>query len=616
MHLRVSPRHGLISTVALLGLSLTSTAAARTFTCASGDTACLIQSITTANGNGRVNTIHIGAGTYTLTTVNNTIGNSANGLPAVTSTLTIVADAPGASIVRDTTSPAFRLFYVAAAGNLTLTRLSIVNGNILGSGGGLYNAGGTVAIGMTLLSNNKATGSGGGLYNAGGTVTIENTIFSANSASSGGAIDNSMGEVVISDSTFDRNSAAGAGGVSMNGGSLRVERSLFTTNGANFDIGGIQVFSGVASIDQSTFVGNAAMGAGAILVDVNGVLTVTNSVFGSPATISGTPEISNRGKADISNSTFTGLFGFNDANESTVAVANSGTMSVTNSTFANITAALVGKTPAILVAGSTSHTTISNTIIAHDPAQPLTDCSGPVTSLGNNLLSSTTGCGITLLPNDIIGDSGVGTFTDDGTAGNGHLPLLANSLAIDAANPATCPEKDQIGQSRVGPCDIGAIERQSTSSSGPSPSGTRTFPASGVRDSDGAIWTLGAAHEILRDGIQQASGFGFAILWYQGNIYVLGDDYNWYEWIGFTYAYVGPAPVSVVPTVASVVDDTGGVWSIGPAYELQRNGVQMAGGYGYEIMWLAGHIYVVGDDYNWYEWTGSTWAFVGASDPA
>src|SRR5262249_42946933 len=67
---------------------------------------------------------------------------------------------------------------------------------------------------------------------------------------------------------------------------------------------------------------------------------------------------------------------------------------------------------------------------------------------------------ITLLSTDLTGDPDLDAFTDDGTPGNGHFPLLFSSRAIDAGNEATCPSTDQLGQPRVGICDIGAIEFQ------------------------------------------------------------------------------------------------------------------------------------------------------------
>ena len=62
---------------------------------------------------------------------------------------------------------------------------------------------------------------------------------------------------------------------------------------------------------------------------------------------------------------------------------------------------------------------------------------------------------------DLTGVPSLGAFLDDGT-GYGHYPLLEGSPAINRGNPAACPKTDQLGQKRVGPCDIGSIEFQGT----------------------------------------------------------------------------------------------------------------------------------------------------------
>ena len=108
-----------------------------------------------------------------------------------------------------------------------------------------------------------------------------------------------------------------------------------------------------------------------------------------------------------------------------------------------------------------------NTVLARNVArvQGPPDCSGPVTSQGNNLIGDPTGCTITLLPSDLTGDPGLDAFTDNGSPGNGHFPLLPTSQAIDTGNDAECPRRDQLGQRRINIrrvgtsiCDIGAIE--------------------------------------------------------------------------------------------------------------------------------------------------------------
>ena len=110
---------------------------------------------------------------------------------------------------------------------------------------------------------------------------------------------------------------------------------------------------------------------------------------------------------------------------------------------------------------------LRNTILAQNTVSPTgsgPDCvtqwasPGQATSHGHNLIGDPTGCNITWATGDLTGDPGLGAFTDDGTPGQGYLPLLPTSRAIDAGDPAACPATDQLGQLRVTPCDIGAVE--------------------------------------------------------------------------------------------------------------------------------------------------------------
>jgi hypothetical protein len=91
------------------------------------------------------------------------------------------------------------------------------------------------------------------------------------------------------------------------------------------------------------------------------------------------------------------------------------------------------------------------------------NCSGVISSLGNNIVDDTTGCSLVLLPSDRLGDPGLRPFNDNGEPGKGHFPLLATSRAIDTGNNQLCVSHpilgtDQLGRPRRGPCDIGAVE--------------------------------------------------------------------------------------------------------------------------------------------------------------
>ena len=78
-----------------LALALPLTGQAKTFQCGGGDVPCLIAAINDANANGEKNTIRLEAGTYTLTAPD----NPDNGLPVITSPLTIVGRGAETTII-------------------------------------------------------------------------------------------------------------------------------------------------------------------------------------------------------------------------------------------------------------------------------------------------------------------------------------------------------------------------------------------------------------------------------------------------------------------------------------------------------------------------------------
>jgi hypothetical protein len=409
---------------ALFGLPRDSPAHGVEFTCAAGDVACLIDAINQANANGEANTITLEAGTYTLTAVDNTT-DGPNGLPSVTGTVTIQGAGGDITILeRDAGAPPFRLVHVATTGTLTLEGLTLRGGSA-GSGGGLLNQGGTVAIARTLFTGNRAL-SGGGLANYCGTATIAQTMFTGNFA-------------------------GGSGG----GGLINV----FSSTPPGTGCPGAQVF-----ITTTTFVGNTitAGGGSALNNGLGGIVTITQSSFVHNQAMaqpfaSGT--LNNEGAMFLQNTTLAGNGGGGGGG----GLVNSavGTAILMSTTVADNRAVPGRGRGAGLFNGVGGQLVLLNTILARNTVEGQgPDCFGPVTSLGTNLVGDPTGCTITFQPTDLTGDPGLGDFTDDGTPGNGHVPLLPGSQAIDAGNDAFCPPTDQLGQPRVGRCDIGAIEFQ------------------------------------------------------------------------------------------------------------------------------------------------------------
>ena len=70
-----------------------------------------------------------------------------------------------------------------------------------------------------------------------------------------------------------------------------------------------------------------------------------------------------------------------------------------------------------------------------------------------------------------------------------------------------------------------------------------------------------------------------------------------------------------MPAAAQIVDNVGGVWTIGANQAILQNGAQAAGGFGSQILWKSGTIYVLGTDNNWYRWTGAGWLNTGPARP-
>jgi hypothetical protein len=421
--------HSIVGGALLLSLlSLAHPSQAADFACTAGDVTCLITAINTANANGEANTITLEAGTYTLTAVDNTT-DGPNGLPSVTSTLTIQgAGADTTVIERDRSAPMFRLLHVAATGGLTLEGLTVRGGNVgsVLSGGGLLNRG-TLALAHTTVSNNIAD-AGGGLASEGGLVTIARSTIRGNASFHPG------------------------GGIFVVGGALTILRSTLAGNTAD---GGGALALGVLSpssagrqtvvITESAIVDNASatQPGGGLVSGSSGMLVMTNTTIARNRILSsagpepGAAGLDNRGTSILTNCTV--------AENASLGVVLIGGLS-------NVRGGVLA---------------LQNTLVALNTGRSgrSVDCGGEVTSLGHNLIGDPTGCTITLRASDLTGDPGLGAFTDNGTPGNGHFPLRRGSPAIDAGNDAFCPPTDQLGRRRVNIrkvgtslCDIGAIE--------------------------------------------------------------------------------------------------------------------------------------------------------------
>jgi protocatechuate 3,4-dioxygenase beta subunit len=167
---------------------------------------------------------------------------------------------PGANLLSIDGGKADRVFNIAS-GTVSISEVTITNGNNGGNGGGIVNAG-TLTVTNSTISGNSASGGqlyGGGIYNI-GTLTVTNSTFSGNSVLDSGG-----------------NFGGGGGGI-FNQGTLTVTNSTFTGNSAGAGGGGGIVNNGTLTVTNSTVSGNFVSGGPSGGIFNYSTLTLTNSI--------------------------------------------------------------------------------------------------------------------------------------------------------------------------------------------------------------------------------------------------------------------------------------------------------------------------------------------------
>ena len=373
-----------------------------------------------------------GAGTITLLTeqlpqilsASDTVGAGTG----TRGTLTITG--PGASTLtisgnNGVSTRDFRIFDIAAGGNLSISGVTVSGANITSGfgGGGFFNAGTLTVTNSTISGNSASSGSGGGILNLNqGTVTVTNSTISGNSASngSGGGIRNS-GTLTVTNSTISGNSASTGGGI-RNSGTLTttVTNSTLSGNTATTNSGGGIYSQGTLTLTNSTLSGNTAGNFGGGLHIFSGtVSTVTNS------TLSGNSANRNGGGGG-------GGGGIN----------NLGTLNIANTIIANSTSGgdYVGNGTVNLISSGNGS----------DPTVPANNIVTQATSNATSAWATT----------KTSAEINLGTLANNGGPTQ-TLALLNGSAAISAGNatisnnPIYANGKDQRGINRT-TSDIGA----------------------------------------------------------------------------------------------------------------------------------------------------------------
>jgi fibronectin-binding autotransporter adhesin len=207
---------------------------------------------------------------------------------AVNSDVTI--SGPGASVLTIDGHQAGRIFFITSGRAVTISGLTMANGNVTGApagqneGGAIYNDRATLTLNNCVISGNAAQ-FGAGIRNNGGTLRVNNCTLSGNLAVVGGGGiystgDNSTGaSLTLNSSTISGNSAPFFGGGIYNkgdGGPAVIQMANCTVSGNTAQLGGgVDTTSNAGSaalgVNSCTFSGNSASGGngGAIVSGTN-----------------------------------------------------------------------------------------------------------------------------------------------------------------------------------------------------------------------------------------------------------------------------------------------------------------------------------------------------------
>src|SRR5262245_10475228 len=236
---------------------------------------------------------------------------------ALNLTRNVTVTGPGAASLTLSGNNADRVFQVGQGITVSLSGLTVANGNVVSSGtnygGGLLNLGTLTVTDCTIANNAASSGGGGGIYSAGAltlngctftsnaaagygggvrstsasTLAVSNCTFTGNTTSGsysyGGGLINSSTSTstpsVVSNCTFANNSATGSGGGLFNDTSaaqLTVSNCTFSNNRSSADGGGLDDDGNMLTVTDCTFSGNTAANDGGGLQTWKATLALRN----------------------------------------------------------------------------------------------------------------------------------------------------------------------------------------------------------------------------------------------------------------------------------------------------------------------------------------------------
>ena len=202
-------------------------------------------------------------------------------------------------------TPNFRIFHIASgAFVVTISGLTISNGNIAANGGGISSEiqiPGTLTVADSTVSGNTAAGgsAGGGIENGvQSTLTLTNSTVSGNTAGLGGGIFDNHTVTLRNSTVSGNNTTSSGGGIFCNGCTLTLTSSTVSgNNGGAGNNGGGGIFSGqgTVTLTNSTVSGNTSAGSGGGINIGSGSASLKNTIIAGNTAVGSAPDLTSTG---------------------------------------------------------------------------------------------------------------------------------------------------------------------------------------------------------------------------------------------------------------------------------------------------------------------------------
>ena len=250
-----------------------------------------------ASGSGS-DVITLSAGTFVLTRTGTGEDAGWTGDLDITDTLTIIGAGPGQTIIDASGLISDRVFHIhSTTGTVVISGVTIINGNIAGFGGGIYNADANLILTNTVISGNSASSNGGGVYVYSGNATLSGGQIFSNTANNGGGVCVRLGGVTLNGEQILSNTANDNGGgvyvVNGNAVFTQTGNSIIAYNTANGGLasnggGGVYVARGRATLSGGQILSNTANNNGGGVYVYRGRATLSGGqILSNSAGISG-----------------------------------------------------------------------------------------------------------------------------------------------------------------------------------------------------------------------------------------------------------------------------------------------------------------------------------------